>query len=87
MAHTNNDYSQMTLEALQAEEKKLKGQKIMTAFLIGFLMGVAVYAATHHKGFLLTVISLYFPFRVAKKYSDNLKNIQAEINSRQQEQD
>jgi len=71
----------MTLDELVSEEKKLKSQKITTAVFIGFLVGIAVYSATH-KGFVLPVILLIFSFLIGSRYSKNLKNIQAEISRR-----
>lgn len=71
----------MTLEELVSEEKKMKSQKITIAVFIGFVVGIAIYAATH-KSFLLPVILLIFSFVLGQKNSQNLKNIQAEISRR-----
>jgi len=77
----NKDYSTRTLEELVSEEKKMESQKVPTALLIGMLLGIAVYSATH-KGFVLPIILLIFSFLIGKKHSQNLKSIQAEINRR-----
>jgi uncharacterized membrane protein YbjE (DUF340 family) len=82
MMLSSKDYSKMTLEELVSEEKKMKSQKIAISVLAGFIIGVAVYAATHHKGFVLTVVLLILPLQIGKKHSQNLKRIQAEISSR-----
>lgn len=71
----------MTLEELVSEEKKVKSQKTTTAVFIGMLVGIAVYAATH-KSFVLTVILLIFSLLISSRYSQNLKNIEAEISRR-----
>ncbi|WP_223834341.1 hypothetical protein [Spirosoma profusum] len=71
----------MTLDELVSEEKKLKSQKVTIAVFIGFLVGVAVYAATH-KGFVLPVILLISSFLIGSRYSQSLKGIQAEISRR-----
>ena len=78
---SSKDYSKMTLEELVSEEKKMKSQKITIAVFIGFVVGIAIYAATH-KSFLLPVILLIFSFVLGQKNSQNLKNIQAEISRR-----
>ncbi|WP_154177261.1 hypothetical protein [Larkinella terrae] len=78
---SNKDYSQMTLDELVSKEKKMKSQKLITVLFIGFLVGIAVYAATH-TGFVLPVILLIVSFYIGSSYSKNLKDIQAEINRR-----
>ncbi|WP_337043682.1 hypothetical protein [Emticicia sp. 17c] len=75
------DYAKMTLEELMEEEKKMKSQRIITALFIGFLIGIAVYSAVY-KGFVLTVILLVVVFLIGRRHSQSLKNIQAEINRR-----
>lgn len=78
---SSKDYAKMTLDELMSEEKKMKSQKIVTALFIGFLIGIAVYSATH-KGFVLPVILLAFSFLIGSRYSKSLKGIQAEISRR-----
>lgn len=71
----------MTLDELVSEEKKLDSQKISIAVLMGFLVGVAVWLATH-EGSALTYILLFFVILIANIYSRKLKSIQAEISRR-----
>ena len=71
----------MTLDELVSEEKKKKSQKIITALFIGFLVGIAVYLATH-KGFVIPIILLVFSFLIGSRYSKSLKGIQSEISRR-----
>ena len=78
---SRKDYSKMTLEELVSEEKKMESQKITTAVIIGVLIGIAIYAATH-KGPFLTFILLFFSYRIGSSYSQNMKSIQAEISRR-----
>ncbi|QIP17067.1 hypothetical protein G8759_32740 [Spirosoma aureum] len=78
---SSKDYSKMTLEELVSEEKKLKSQKITTAVIIGIIVGIAVYSATH-KGFVLPIILLIFSLIIGSRYSKNLKSIQTEISRR-----
>ena len=71
----------MTLEELVSEEKKMNSGKITTAVFIGFLLGIAVYAAAHKK-FILPVILIIFSFLMGSRSAQNLKSIQAEISRR-----
>lgn len=79
---SNTDYSEMTLDELVSVEKKMKSQRIITALVIGFFVGVAIWSATHKGGFILTIGLLGLASRIGYKHSKNLKGIQAEINSR-----
>lgn len=74
----SKDYSKMTRDELVLEEKKLKSQKITTAVFIGFVVGIAVWSATHKGGFL-TFILLLVALLIGARYSKNLKSIQSEI--------
>lgn len=72
----------MTLGELVSEEKKLKSQRIITALVIGFFVGVAIWSATHKGGFILTIGLLGFALFIGSKHAKNLKGVQAEINGR-----
>jgi hypothetical protein len=85
MSSNNKDYTTMTREELVSEEKEVSGRKITTAVFIGLLVGIAFYAAVQGK-FFLTLIVLFFAFRMGSGYSQNLKRIQEEISSREAEQ-
>jgi uncharacterized membrane protein YbjE (DUF340 family) len=78
---TKKDYAKMTLEELVSEQEKMKSQKALTAVLIGFFSGIAVWSATH-KGFALPVCLLITAYLIGSSYSQNTKSIQEEINSR-----
>lgn len=79
---SGKDYSQMKLDELVSEEKKLKSQKIIVALFIGFAVGIGVWAATHKGGFLLTVILLIIPLLIGSRHAQNLKGVRAEISRR-----
>jgi thiosulfate reductase cytochrome b subunit len=79
---SSKDYSKMTLDELVSAEKKVKSLLIPSALFIGFLVGVAVWSATHKGGFFLTSVLLLFALATASWYSKNRKNIQAEISRR-----
>ncbi|PRY31737.1 hypothetical protein CLV58_12232 [Spirosoma oryzae] len=76
------DYTSMTLDELALEEKKAKGQRIPFAFLIGLIVGIAVWSAAH-KGFLLPVALMGVALLVGSRHSKKLKGIQAEISRRE----
>lgn len=79
---SDKDYTKMTLDELVSEEKKAKSQKIVAAVFIGFLVGVAIWTATHKGGTFLTFSLLIFGLFVGSRYSKNLKSIQAEMSRR-----
>lgn len=79
---SNKDYSKMTLDELVSEEKKLQSQKIPIAVFIGFLVGIAIWSATHKGNMFLTFILLIFAPLIGSRYSKNLKGIQTEISRR-----
>ena len=79
---SNKDYSKMKLDELASEEKKIKSLKTIIAVLIGLVIGIALWAATHKGGFFLTIILLIIPLLIGFSYSKNLKGIQAEISRR-----
>ena len=72
----------MTLDELTSEEKRLNSQKITTAILIGFFVGVAVWSATHKGGFILTIAMLIFPLVIGSSYNKKQNNIQTELRRR-----
>lgn len=75
------DYSAMTLEELVSAEKKMQSEKTLTAVIIGVVIGIAVYSATH-RGFILPVILLIAAYLIGSRHAKNLKDIQAEISRR-----
>ncbi|AII54409.1 hypothetical protein [Hymenobacter sp. APR13] len=78
---SSKDYAKMTREELRVEEKKMNAQKIITALVIGGMVGLALWSATHHKGGA-TFLLLLFAWWIAHKNSQNLKSLQAEISHR-----
>jgi uncharacterized membrane protein YbjE (DUF340 family) len=79
---STKDYSQLTRDELASEAKKLKAQKVPVAVFIGFLVGIAVWSATHQGGFFLTVGLLIFALVIGSSYSKKVKSVQAEISRR-----
>ena len=79
---SSKDYSKMTLDELASEEKKLKSQKITIAVFVGFLVGIAIWSATHKGGFIVTVGLLIAALWIGSRHAKGLKSIQTEINRR-----
>lgn len=74
----NKNYSEMTLEELELEEKGTKSGTIAFAFAIGMLLGVAFWSAISGK-FFLTIILFGAALFIGYKNSQTKKAIQAEI--------
>lgn len=72
----------MTLDELVSEEKKVKSQQIPFALLIGFVVGIAIWLASHKGGFLFTTGLMIFALFIGSRHSKNLKGIRAEISRR-----
>ncbi|SEG41182.1 hypothetical protein [Sphingobacterium lactis] len=71
----------LTDEELLGRKKKAKSSQIISAVLIGFLVGIAVYS-TINKGIgFFTFFPLFFVFLLVKNSSD-IKNIEQEIKKR-----
>lgn len=81
MASTS-DYSTMTLDELVSEEKKLKSYRIPSAVFLGFLVGIAVFAAVKGK-MMLVIMVMAGVIILASRSGRALKNVQAELKSRQ----
>ena len=79
---SSKDYSKMTLDELVSEEKKVKSQQIPFALLIGLIVGIAIWSATHKGGFFFTTGLMIFALFIGYRHSQNLKSIQAEISRR-----
>ncbi|MCT1523816.1 hypothetical protein [Sphingobacterium hotanense] len=73
--------SDLTDQEILDKKKKLKSNQIISAVLIGFLVGIAVYS-TINKGLgFFTFFPLFFIFLIARNKSD-LNNINVEIKNR-----
>ena len=78
---STTDYSKMTQEELELEEKKINSRKTTTALLIGVAVGMAVWSATHHGGFL-TFGLLGLAVIVGYRAAHARKRLEAEISHR-----
>jgi len=76
-----NNLNDISDNDLLDKKKQVKSSQIITAVLIGFLIGIAVYS-TINKGFgFFTFFPLFFVFLLAKNKSD-LNSINQEIKKR-----
>jgi hypothetical protein len=56
--------SDLTDQELLQEAKKLKKASLLNAFLIGFLLAIVVYSFVKNTWGLLTLIPLYFAYKL-----------------------
>lgn len=82
----HKNYTEWTLEALQAEEKKLKRSEITAALIVGFSAGIMIFGwVMNGFGVLYTVIPLLIIAAVVRNdqtTKKQLKEVKAEISAR-----
>jgi hypothetical protein len=83
----NKDYAAWTLDALLAEEKRMKRNNTVSAFFIGFLAGIMLYG-TVKKG--IGFLHIFIPalliagvYRNSQKIKQNLAQVKAAINAKE----
>lgn len=74
------ELSELTDQELLDEAKKLKSFSFTNALIIGFLMGIVFYSFTNNTWGLLTLIPLYFVYKIVndpknKRYKAIEKNL------------
>ncbi len=79
---TTKPLSQLTNEELLLEAKKQKSTAITNALLIGFLIGVIVYSIFQNTWGLLTLIPLYFVYKLINKPKPNSEELEALLKER-----
>jgi hypothetical protein len=60
----NQDFSELTDQELLDEAKKMKSFSITNALIIGFLVGIIFYSIVKNSWGLLTLIPLYFIYKM-----------------------
>lgn len=79
----DKDYAQLTLEALLAEQKKMKQKQTLSAVIIGFLVGIIVYGLVtrgfHLLFLLIPVVLIGAIVRDTKNLPQQLRDIAAAI--------
>jgi hypothetical protein len=71
-----DEISQLSNEALQAEANKIKPSPWIDAFFIGFLVGIIIYSVAANTWGLVTIIPLFLIYVFLKKSKryDAIKN-------------
>lgn len=81
-----NDFAKLSTEELQAEEKKLKRNEIVSAGLIGLAVGIIIYGiAKQGFGFLFIALAaglIYVVYQNSKKTKERLKTIKEVLENR-----
>ena len=68
--------SELTDEELLQEAKKVKSTAIINALLIGFLVGIIVYSIVKHTLGMLTLIPLYFAYKLINNSKYNKQELE-----------
>ena len=76
------ELSQFTDQELLAEAKKMKSTFIMNAFLIGFLMGVVFYSVAKNTWGFLTLIPLFFAYKLINNSKQDTKELDSLLKER-----
>ncbi len=71
MDENERDVSTLTDEELRARAKAMKSSEIVHAVLIGFMVGIIIYSVAKNTWGLVTLIPLFFIFRVFHKPEQN----------------
>jgi hypothetical protein len=72
------EYSKMTDQELLDEAKKMKSFSITNALIIGFLAGVIVYSIVKNSWGVLTLIPLYFIYKMINDpKNEKIKELQS----------
>ena len=71
---TKEEFSELSDIELLAMAKKMKSAEIMSATLIGFMIGIIIFSIWKNSIGLFTLIPLYFIFRVFHNPKNNEKN-------------
>ena len=76
------ELAELTDQELLAEAKKMNSSAILHAVLIGFMVGVIIYSVAKNTWGLLTLIPLFFIYRLTRKSKRNetLKQLLKERN-------
>jgi hypothetical protein len=73
---TERKLSELTDEELLQEAKKIKSNSIMNAVLIGFFVGIIVYSVVKDTVGLVTLIPLFFAYKLINKSNYNNQELQ-----------
>ena len=71
--------SELTDQELLDEAKKMKSNSIIHALLIGIMIGIIIYGVVKNNLGFLTLIPLYFAYKVFNNPENNKNNKELEI--------
>jgi type IV secretory pathway VirB3-like protein len=74
--------AELTDEELLDEAKKIKSTNITNAVLIGFLMGIVFYSIVKNSWGFVTLIPLYFVYKLFNKSNHNKKELENVLRER-----
>jgi hypothetical protein len=79
---TKKDLTSLTDEELLLEAKKMKKSEIISAFMIGFLIGIVIFSIAVNSWGLSMLIPLFIAYKLLKNPNNNqeLKDILKERN-------
>ena len=79
---TERKLSELTDEELLQEAKKMKSNSIMNAVLIGFLAGIIIYSVLKNTLGLVTLIPLFFAYKLVNKSNQNKQELESLLKER-----
>jgi hypothetical protein len=79
----HKDLSALTNEELLQVEKKMKSTAILNAVFIGFLVGVVIFSFMKHTLGLVTLIPLFFAYKLVNRSRYDKQELEAILKQRQ----
>ena len=79
---TERKLSEFTDEELLQEAKKMKSNSIINAVLIGFFVGVIVYSVVKDTVGLVTLIPIFFVYRMVNKTKNDNQELEKLLKER-----
>ena len=76
MQINQNELSRLTDEELLQLHKKMRSTSIINAVLIGFLVGIILYSIMNNSLGFLTLIPLFFAFKLNNNSKQSSKQLQ-----------
>ena len=73
---TQKQLTELTDEELLQEARKMKSTSITNAVLIGFLIGIVVYSIVKNSLGFLTLIPLFFAYKLLNKSKHDSKELE-----------
>jgi len=81
-SHDKKKLSELTDQELLEEAKKLKSTTIINAVFIGFLIGIVFYSFVNNSLGFLTLIPLFFAYKLIKNSRPTNKEVDSLLKER-----